>query len=498
MFNDQFLARLLQAITSKDENRFIQLLRNPSPHTLDFNITRVINLYLADGTTLLYQAVKANWYSAARALIEFGADTDLINQPHCDPMDANKNPLMQACRANQADLVKLLVAYGANLPPNFRVPAWIAQQTPEIQRYIALSKPTSDSQLAAYAPDRTKAGGHCFGETIKWMKSYFKSIAPQKDKHYDKFFEFYANRLELVIQAPQTFDRQVKNFADKIIDLQKEQRIPLYLFCKEYYLSILDTNDAVNDKLPDLYKQNICAIGILLTISYNRGDGLGSRMHQVGIVHHAFGSYELFDINFPGRTLTATIYQLLKGIWHYYKTITLVTVEYCSNQDVLPIEIDPLTNHQIGEWKIFLSTIRLQDFIELVCSDYTYYFSNQIENISLHTILSLVPKTAQTVKILNTFYNGMTILHLAAKHNDAETIRLAMDAGADPNLINAKGRRPLDYANNPTIRQYLMSVSRPPVLAIPIPAPISGSSFAPNPVQAAKRNKKSKGKCIIV
>ena len=64
---------------------------------------------------------------------------------------------------------------------------------------------------------------------------------------------------------------------------------------------------------------------------------------------------------------------------------------------------------------------------------------------SLHIVDFLIQNTP-TGTIDKTTTEGDTALHLSAKHDKAEAMKLLLKAGADPTLRNKQGKTPLDIA----------------------------------------------------
>lgn len=64
---------------------------------------------------------------------------------------------------------------------------------------------------------------------------------------------------------------------------------------------------------------------------------------------------------------------------------------------------------------------------------------------SLHIVDFLI-QNMPTGTIDKTTTEGDTALHLSAKHDKAEAMKLLLKSGADPSLRNKQGKTPLDIA----------------------------------------------------
>ena len=53
--------------------------------------------------------------------------------------------------------------------------------------------------------------------------------------------------------------------------------------------------------------------------------------------------------------------------------------------------------------------------------------------------------------------NGSTVLHNAARIGNVNNVRLLLSQGADVNATDAEGKKPLEYASNPEIKELLIS-----------------------------------------
>ncbi|CAK6515242.1 ankyrin repeat domain-containing protein [Rickettsia helvetica] len=53
--------------------------------------------------------------------------------------------------------------------------------------------------------------------------------------------------------------------------------------------------------------------------------------------------------------------------------------------------------------------------------------------------------------------NGSTVLHNAARIGNVNNVRLLLSQGADVNATDAEGKKPLEYASNPEIKELLIN-----------------------------------------
>lgn len=55
---------------------------------------------------------------------------------------------------------------------------------------------------------------------------------------------------------------------------------------------------------------------------------------------------------------------------------------------------------------------------------------------------------------------GRTALFYASYNNDMDSVRLLLDAGANPLILNNKGKKASDYTNKPEIRELLLNAAK--------------------------------------
>ena len=51
--------------------------------------------------------------------------------------------------------------------------------------------------------------------------------------------------------------------------------------------------------------------------------------------------------------------------------------------------------------------------------------------------------------------DGNSALHIAARQNDLESVRVILTFGANPHLMNRANKKPMDYVKDPEIRALI-------------------------------------------
>lgn len=65
------------------------------------------------------------------------------------------------------------------------------------------------------------------------------------------------------------------------------------------------------------------------------------------------------------------------------------------------------------------------------------------------------PRAKSLIDFNSTNSHGDTILHLAAKSDNSEIVKICLKMGVDPFMKNRRGRIPIEMTKNPIIRDIL-------------------------------------------
>ena len=132
--------------------------------------------------------------------------------------------------------------------------------------------------------------------------------------------------------------------------------------------------------------------------------------------------------------------------------------------------IDPNAKHELGWSSIHVAAVNKQsDILKILLEnganpDATDDFVNIYQTAREHKMQSLDVMVAREEEFnsnlnLRANFRGCTALHYAALADDLTTVRILLEAGANPSKSNDYGRKAKDYARDPEMKKLLEKYS---------------------------------------